>query len=88
MAGLWSSELPGPPEEGCSAAGSAACLPTVMSWLLAPAVGPALEPGLGARSRAVCLAAGASDAAAAADDGAAGSAGAGGSCPWLSGSSH
>eukprot|EP00959_Pyramimonas_sp_CCMP1952_P126600 2647720-Pyramimonas_sp.AAC.1 len=41
-----------------------------MSWLLAPAVGPALEPGLGARSRAVCLAAGASEAAAAAGGGA------------------
>eukprot|EP00959_Pyramimonas_sp_CCMP1952_P470927 9497534-Pyramimonas_sp.AAC.1 len=49
---LCSSELPAPLEAGCSAAGSAACLPTVMSRLLASAVGPALEPGLGACSRA------------------------------------
>eukprot|EP00959_Pyramimonas_sp_CCMP1952_P460118 9479353-Pyramimonas_sp.AAC.1 len=46
----WSSELPAPLEAGCPAAGSAARLPTVMSWRLAPAVGTAL-PGLGARSR-------------------------------------
>eukprot|EP00959_Pyramimonas_sp_CCMP1952_P435725 9124323-Pyramimonas_sp.AAC.1 len=67
-----------------------------MSWLLAPAVGPALEPGFGARRRAVCFAVGASEAAvaasggaseaaAAAGGGAAGSAGAGGPCPRLSG---
>eukprot|EP00959_Pyramimonas_sp_CCMP1952_P092589 1937797-Pyramimonas_sp.AAC.1 len=62
-------ELPAPLEAGCPGAGSAACLPTAMSWLLAPAVGPALEPGLGAHGRAVCLAAGASAAAAAAGGG-------------------
>eukprot|EP00959_Pyramimonas_sp_CCMP1952_P207917 4349012-Pyramimonas_sp.AAC.1 len=57
-----------------------------MSLLLAPAVGPALEPGIGARCRAGCLAAGASEAAAAAGGGAAGSAGAGGPRPRPSGS--
>eukprot|EP00959_Pyramimonas_sp_CCMP1952_P183453 3835899-Pyramimonas_sp.AAC.1 len=57
-----------------------------MSRLLAPAVGPALEPGLGARSRAICWAAVASDASAAEGGGAAVSAGARGSCPRLSGS--
>eukprot|EP00959_Pyramimonas_sp_CCMP1952_P230707 4823068-Pyramimonas_sp.AAC.1 len=51
-----------------------------MSWLPAPAGGPALEPGLGARSRA------SGGAACASGGGAAGSAGTGGTCPWLSGS--
>eukprot|EP00959_Pyramimonas_sp_CCMP1952_P007642 159581-Pyramimonas_sp.AAC.1 len=50
-----------------------------MSWLLAPAVGPALL-GLGARSRTR------GGAACASGGGAAGSAGAGGTCPRLSGS--
>eukprot|EP00959_Pyramimonas_sp_CCMP1952_P094754 1982038-Pyramimonas_sp.AAC.1 len=56
----WSSELPAPLEPGCPAAGSAACPTTGISWLLAPAVGQALEPGLGARSRVSGGAAGAS----------------------------
>eukprot|EP00959_Pyramimonas_sp_CCMP1952_P463324 9484744-Pyramimonas_sp.AAC.1 len=71
---MWPSELQSPLEAGCPAAGSAACLPTVMSvmsWLLAPAVSPALGPGLGARSRA------SGGAACASGGGAAGSAGAG-----------
>eukprot|EP00959_Pyramimonas_sp_CCMP1952_P301783 6314321-Pyramimonas_sp.AAC.1 len=50
-----------------------------MSWLLAPAVGLALEPGLGARSRTN------GGAACATGGGAAGSAGACGTYPWLSG---
>eukprot|EP00959_Pyramimonas_sp_CCMP1952_P370649 7762744-Pyramimonas_sp.AAC.1 len=47
-----------------------------MSWLLAPAVGPALEQGLGARSRA------SGGAAYASGGGAAGSARTGGACPY------
>eukprot|EP00959_Pyramimonas_sp_CCMP1952_P139711 2923878-Pyramimonas_sp.AAC.1 len=50
-----------------------------MSWLLAPAVGLALEPGPGARSRI------SGGAACASGDGAAVSAGARGTCPRLSG---
>ena len=64
---MWSSELP---------------VPTVMSWLLAPAVGLALTPGLGARARA---SAGALAAACAARGGAAGAAASGGSWSKLSG---
>eukprot|EP00959_Pyramimonas_sp_CCMP1952_P239759 5010354-Pyramimonas_sp.AAC.1 len=62
-----------------------------MSRLLAPVVGPALAPGLGALSRVSDGAAGASGggAAASAISGsagpAAGSAGTGGIRPWLSG---
>eukprot|EP00959_Pyramimonas_sp_CCMP1952_P208493 4361300-Pyramimonas_sp.AAC.1 len=72
---MWPSVLPAPLEAGCPAAGSAACLPTVMSWLLAPAVGLALEPGLGAHKRT------SGGAACASGGGAAAAAAAGGTCP-------